>query len=466
MTRRLVLSYLLIAAFVLLLVEVPLGATFAGRARDRLLADVERDARVLAVMVEEHLEAGDVGGARSLAEGYARRTGGRVVVTDSSGSSLLDTAAPSSGRRDFSTRPEIRTAMSGTQDTGIRRSTTLDSELAYAAVPVSSGGRLIGVVRISFPTTGMRQQVRTNLLRLVALSLLVLGAVGCVGWLVARWAVAPIDELERGAERLAGGDLSGRASVGRGPPELRQLADTFNDMAARVESLVESQRAFVADGAHQLRTPLTVLRLRIESIEEALESGSAEPGRLHGDVEVILDELDRLTLIVEGLLALARAEGGTPVVSLDVAAIARSAVQRWDALAEERGVELRLDVPAGGVTARCVEHGTDQILDNLLDNALDVAPVGSVVDVAVWGSGEVVTISVRDRGPGLTASEQSRATDRFWRAPGAPSGGTGLGLAVVEELARTSGGSVDLHDPPSGPGLVADVHLPIGRPAT
>ncbi len=457
MTRRLVLAALLIAAFVLLIVEVPLGLTYAGREQDRLLADVERDARVIAGLVEERIESGDTAGVTRIVERYSRQNGGRVVVTDASGRSIADSGGASA--RDFSTRPEVRTAMSGTQAVGIRSSSTLDEEVAYAAVPVVSDGRVTGVVRVSVPTTHLRDQIRDNWIRLVVLSLLVLTAAGTFGWLVARWAVAPVSRLEDGARRLAAGDLGGRTEVDRGPPELRQLSLTFDEMAARLEVLVRSQTAFVADASHQLRTPLTVLRLRVDSIDAALAEDPVDRDALSGDIEVVAGELDRLMRIVDGLLALARSETRSTIEVVDVVEVVRSAVQRWDALAAERDVALDLTAPTS-LAARAVAGSVEQVLDNLIDNAVEVAPAGSVILLAVAAVGSVARISVRDHGPGLTPAQRERATDRFWRAPAAPPGGTGLGLAVVAELVGASGGELRLLAPDDGSGLVVEVDLP------
>lgn len=461
MTRRLVLSYVLLTAFVLLIVELPLGLTYAARAQDRLLADVERDARVLAGLVEERVESGDDSAVAVIAEQYAAQSDGRVVVTDADGTSVVDTDRPDDGPRDFSTRPEIVTALGGTQATGIRRSDTLGEELAFVAVPISSGGTLNGVVRVSFPTEELREQVRGNWLRLGLLSLLVLAGAASLGWLVARWATGPVEQLETGARRLAGGDLTGRAEVDRGPPELQHLAVTFNDMAARLEVLVRSQRAFVADASHQLRTPLTALRLRIESLEDTALAEGADPELARVDLEAIDAELERLGQLVEGLLALARSESTTATTTVDAGSVAEDAVGRWRPLAEEHGVELDLDTP-GEVPVRTVEGGLEQVLDNLLDNALVVAPRGTTIRVAVTEDGDDAVLSVRDHGPGLSPAERARATDRFWRAPGAPPGGTGLGLAIVSELTTVSGGTVTIDDPADGPGLVVRVRLPRG----
>ena len=457
MTRRLLISYLLLTAFVLVVVELPLGLTYAGRQQDRLLADVERDARVLSGLVEERVESGDADAVARISTRYAEQTGGRVVVTDDRGISLVDTARRQDDSRDFSTRPEFGAALAGTQKSGIRSSTTLGEQLAYVAVPITSGARVNGAVRVSFPTDTLRRQVRDNWLRLALLSVLVLAAAASLGWLVSRWAISPVAELEDGARRLAAGDLTGRAEVERGPPEMRQLAATFNDMAAKLELLVGSQREFVADASHQLRTPLTALRLRLEGMEDMLADGDVAAAR--PELEAVGREVDRLGQLVEGLLALARTEGATPpATTVDAAAVANDAVRRWEALADERGVRIstRAEGPA---PARTVNGALEQMLDNILDNALEVSAEGSVIDVTV-STTDAVHVRVRDHGPGLSAEDRARATDRFWRAPDAPAGGTGLGLAIVSELARASGGAVELQSPRAGTGLVVDVRLP------
>ncbi len=456
------LASLLIAAFVLLVVEVPFGLTYAGRAEDRLVSDVERDARVLAGLIEERVETHDRVGVTEAVQRYATQIGARVVVTDSDGLSIVDTSRKPDTQRDFSTRPEIDAALSGSQATGIRTSSTLGGELAYAAVPISSDGTVTGVVRVSYPTVRMRHQVMENWARIAMLSLLVLGAAAAFGWLIARWAMVPVAQLESGAQMLADGDLSGRAAVDRGPPELRRLSATFDEMAARLESLVGAQQAFVSDVSHQLRTPLTVLRLRVESIESALDR-PIDSASMHRDLDAVHDELERLIGIVEGLLALARAEGAAGLTTVDVAAAALAAQSRWDAFAEERDVQIVVDAE-GPAFAVSVVGGVEQILDNLLDNSVEVAPGGSRIEVKVSSVDRSVVLSVRDHGPGMRSDQMERAIERFWRAPDSAPGGTGLGLAIVSELAAVAGGSIELRHPDEGVGLVVVVTLPATPP--
>src|SRR4051794_14140633 len=148
MTRRLLLSYLAVTLFVLAVLEIPLGITFASREEDRLFADIERDARVLATVYEDALEEGRPTIAPDEAVAYADRTGGRVVIVDRNGISLVDTSTALELGRDFSSRPEIAKALSGGLATGSRPSETLEQQLMYVTVPIASSGRVFGAIRI------------------------------------------------------------------------------------------------------------------------------------------------------------------------------------------------------------------------------------------------------------------------------------------------------------------------------
>ncbi|MFM7067989.1 MAG: ATP-binding protein [Actinomycetes bacterium] len=459
MTRRLLASYVLLATFILLVVALPLGITYTRRAEDRLLADIERDARVMGTLVHEHVEQGDRDSVTSIVSGYSRQTGARVVVVGTDGISITDSARTNGPRRDFSTRPEFAAALGGTQASGIRRSGTLNDELAYAVVPITGGEATTGAVRVSFSTAQLQQQVRSYWLRLALLVAMVLGLAAGLGWLMSRWALAPVETLEAGAQQLAGGDLSGRISIARGPPELRALGDTFNLMATQLQRLVDSQRSFVADASHQLRTPLTAMRLRLEAVEDRVDQG--DDSGTADDLDAVTAEIDRLSGLVEGLLALARADSGaTAAVPVDVARLADDAVERWEPLASERGVTLER-VGERRVEALTIPGAVEQVLDNLIDNAIDVAPVGSPisVDVTADHGQQRVVVDVRDHGPGLSEADRARATDRFWRGPAAAHAGTGLGLAIVQQLVEASGGTVTLRQPDDGEGLEVRIEL-------
>jgi signal transduction histidine kinase len=448
--RRLLLSHVGITLLVLLVLELPLGLFFADRERDRLATAVERDATVLASIYEDALETGTPIDVRTARE-YAAATGARVVVVDADGISVIDTEAPVP--RDFSTRPEIESALDGYRSVGTRASETLDVDLLYVAVPSASGGVVHGAVRLTLPTSEVDRRILRFWLSLAAVGVVVLLTVTAISWRISRSVVRPVRALTDAAERLAAGDLRARIDVGDAPAELGQLAASFNGMADRLEALLGAQQAFVADASHQLRTPLTSLRLQLENAEaETTDAGTRQ------DLRTAIGELDRMSELVGQLLALARAEGRrVPVEAIDLTDLATERLELWAAVAAEHAVTLTLD-STGPVAASAAPGAVEQILDNLLDNALGHAPPGSVVEIVLRLDGSDAVLRLVDHGPGMGGAERARAFERFWRGA-TDRAGTGLGLPIVRTLAEQSGGNASLEDTPGG-GLTVVVRLP------
>ena len=451
MSRRLLISYLALAIVVLALLEIPLGISYARNERHDLSTNVERDAVALASLAEDALEqrASAPPAVVRLARRYQRDTGGRVVVVDAQGRALVDSESQGVGA-DFSSRPEIAAALDGTVATGTRHSNTLGTDLLYVAVPAASGGIVHGAVRITYPTSEVDERVRRYWLVLAAIAAVVLAVAVALAGGFARWIVRPLSRVEEAAGEVAAGNLNVRVPA-TGPPELRRLAGSFNEMVVQLGSLLHSQEQFVADASHQLRTPLTALRLRLENLARDGD------GRREGEFEGALEELERLSALVDGLLTLARADraASTPA-ELDVASGLGERVDAWSALAEEQQVRLVARVE-GRLHALATPGRLEQVLDNLLANALEVAPTGSDIELTAARSGPWVEIRIRDRGPGMSSEEIAHAFDRFWRG-GADEAGFGLGLAIVQRLVHADGGEIELR-PREGGGLEAILRL-------
>jgi signal transduction histidine kinase len=267
----------------------------------------------------------------------------------------------------------------------------------------------------------------------------------------------PLAELDEAVSGLKAGALGARATLTPGPPELAGVVRRFNAMADRLQELVEAQQAFIADASHQLRTPLTALRLRLETLESEADTSQ------RADLEAAITEAHRLSRLVDGLLALAKVEASKPErTMIDVDAVVEDRVDAWAPLAEERGVTLGCKTP-GSARALAVPGFMEQILDNLIANALDVSSSNTGVEVRVERRAAWVDVHVVDEGPGLSPAERLRAFDRFWRHEGnGREQGTGLGLAIVRQLVRLSGGEVALESA-AGKGLDAVVHLEAWR---
>ena len=459
MTRRLLVSYLTVTIVVLAVLEIPLGVTNARNERSELTTKVERDAVALASLAEDALESGaeQPGRLRRIAEGYEEDTGGRVVVVDAAGTAIVDTDPPAPGERSFATRPELRQALAGSVATGTRASETLGTDLLYVAVPVASSGVVHGAVRVTYPLSAVQDRVLRYWLILAAIAALVLAAVWVIGLRLARSVAKPLASVEQAAAAASAGDLSARAPEEDGPEEVRSLAASFNRTVASLADLLRARDSFVADASHQLRTPLAALRLRLENLERDVSPDA------QGELDAALGEVARLSRLVDGLLALARTDTASSrpePVALE--GLVRERIDAWSPLAGEQGVEIVARVE-GQPTVLVTPGRLEQVLDNLIANALEVSPAGSAMSIAAGRVGGTVELRVSDAGPGMTPEQRARAFDRFWSGR-AGEGGTGLGLAIVQRLVESDGGEVELREAPGG-GLEAIMRLrPAARP--
>jgi signal transduction histidine kinase len=426
-TRRLLLSYLALTVVILASLEVPLGVLNAHNQRQDLRAKVAHDATAVAALSEDSLEHGRTNdpALRVAISRYAEATDGAVVIHDTSG----------------------RLVASSVGEDGGEAEAEHVNGIAVTA-PIASRARVFGTVRITYPTGATDRRILRYWLALALAAAVVLAAAAVAGLLLSRSLSRPLRRLERAAERIGEGALDARASETDGPEEIRRLARTLNETAAKLDALVRSQLDFVSDASHQLRTPLTALRLRLENIEPNVAPEAQE------SLAAAVAETDRLARLVSELLALARAEDDVePAGRIDVAALATARVDAWSALADERGVSIQ--TTSAPVVARGGSGRVEQVLDNLLSNALDASPRGATIQVTTARRNGWVEMHVVDEGPGLAAAARAHAFDRFWHAGGE---GSGLGLTIARRLAAVDEGCVELLEADTG-GIDAVVRL-------
>ncbi len=232
----------------------------------------------------------------------------------------------------------------------------------------------------------------------------------------------------------------------------------MSTMARRLDELLRTQRTFVADASHQLRTPLTALRLRLENLQSRLP---AEPS---AELDAAIDETTRLGALVTSLLQLARADERPATGVADLARLTLDRVDTWTAVAEANGVALEAETPHGRVLVEAAPGAIEQILDNLLDNAVNASPPGSTVTARIASTDTTHDLTIVDGGAGLSDEQKLLATQRFWRAS-TTTPGTGLGLAIVDSLATSSRATVHLADAPGG-GLAVTVAFRASDPST
>jgi len=449
MTRRVAAALLALTLAILVAAVVPLALGAIAHERDSFVEDTARTAASIAGLAEARL--GDhVSDDRELTDALvtAAREGDELLLLNNHGEVVVRQGNPQNpGWHQL-------VAQSTTQNDP---TTELTSNRVIAVQTVWDDGKLsgtaIGTVVLERPTGPLNQNIANLWLYLIGLSGAAMVAAVLIAIYFARWVSRPLARLDTAARKIADGNLAVRAKTGYGPPELRRMAATFNMMAGRLEALVHGHRAMLADASHQLRTPLTALRLRLDLL--AADSGPAAAAELAGAQE----EIARLSRLVDGLLATARAEAVTEQLEqIDVMETVGERVAAWQPVADGNGVKLVAEPPPAAAPLVALGAGhLEQILDNLIDNAIDaIGDRGGTVHVSVARSAAGTMLTVADDGPGMTAHERSRA---FLRYTTGSQNGTGLGLAIVHRLVTANGGTIRLADTPGG-GLTVELDLP------
>jgi signal transduction histidine kinase len=448
--RRLVLAFAYLLVLIVIALAIPLGITVDRRAKDAFYNRIGTQAQVIASSVGGSDTPGrTLANLRRVVAGYGNQTDARIIVTDGSGQGLLladsddKDATPPKVPYNTPGRPEIGAALTGQSVRLVRHSADLGGDLLVVAYPVFSGGRVVGTVRLSQPMAQVDARVRRSweAIAVVAAVVTIIGL--AVALALATSLAQPLRSLAATAMRLGRGDLGARAEV-TGPSDVAAVAEELNRMAAELTALIDAQREFIANASHQMRTPLTGLRLRLE----ALAAGPPPDP----EAEAALREVDRMSDLVADLLVLARA--GVPprsATTSDLAEQARAAAERWRPVAEDREQTFAVDAPERPVPVGADPSDVAIVLDNLIENAIVYSPSGATVSVAVSRNGGGV-VWVADDGPGIHPTEANRVFDRFFRgrAGSAVPGGTGLGLTIVHDLAARWNGSVELDTPGRG----------------
>jgi two-component system, OmpR family, sensor kinase len=451
---RLLAAFAYVLVLVIVALEVPLALNLSRRVDAEVRSEARGQAQLLAASISGRLA--DREELDRLVRNSARDLGGRVIVVNARGRLLADSAASGAASGSYASRPEIARALEdGEVAQGERHSDSLGVDLLFTAVPVVSRGRTSGAVRVTQSVAAVDREVRGDVLALIGIGIVALLLGLAVAWFLAGSLARPLRGLAGTARRVAGGDLDARAQV-EGSSEQREVATAFNDMTERLARALRSQREFVANASHQLRTPLTGLRLRLEAA--GLKARDPEVER---DLAAAEREVERLARLLSELLTLARERERPAPERVELAAIARAAHERWEGPAEQAGQQLLLD-GEGHPEVAATEADLAVVLDNLVENALNYSPPGTEVTLG-WGtSGGWACLSVLDQGPGMDPEEAERVFERFFRGGAARGGapGTGLGLPVVQALAERWGGSVSLTARPGG-GTRAEVRLPL-----
>jgi signal transduction histidine kinase len=450
---------LVIVLVVIGLVAVGLGGllawTTAQAAQQGFFTRRLTDTVYLASLVQRPVtdaEAADLG---ALLDRYRQVYGATVHVLAADGTPFAPATAP---ELDDEGRARLDAALAG------RRSEPPPLQMPWnvaplvIAEPVLVDGEVRGAVVTVSPTTALRERELETWALITAAVLLALGLGVLVSLPVVRWILHPVHRLDEGTGRVAAAVLAGGAAApvadDSGPPELRRLSVSFDRMAETVTGALAAQRAFVADASHQLRNPLTALRLRLSNMGGHVDTAATD------DHVAALEEAERLSTLLDGLLALARTERAAPLADVDVDAAVGDRIEAWRPLAEHTGLHLHRG-GARGLAVAAPVGAVETVLDAVLDNAVKFSTAGGSITVHTATRDGGVEISVRDTGPGIPPDELDRATDRFWRSPAQSNvEGSGLGLAIAARTLELAGGTLCLEGPEGG-GLRVVARLPV-----
>ncbi|MEC4722586.1 ATP-binding protein [Noviherbaspirillum sp. CPCC 100848] len=337
------------------------------------------------------------------------------------------------------------------------------AELGFATIDTGDGPWRVystqhgnTVVQVAQPLSARRELAADTALRTIKPLLLLFPFLGALVWLTVTAGLLPIGRVAREVQAR---DADSLAPIGAGalPQEIRPLTDALNDLLARLDHALHVQRAFVADAAHELRSPLTALKLQIQLAERA--GNETERSAAFAELR---QGFERATRLVQQLLTLARQEPGAAAdvqEEIDLDALARRVVSDLTPAAQDKGIDLGVaeSGTGGGAGVTGDPEALRILLNNLVENAIRYTPQDGRVTVGVRRSGDRLALTVEDSGPGIPPAELDRVFDRFYRVPGTGVPGSGLGLAIVQQVAERHGAEVSLQNLQGG--LLATVEF-------
>lgn len=336
--------------------------------------------------------------------------------------------------------------------------------MRFATLPVDGAGPEVGAVVVAAALSAVAFGPAELLGSMVLVMPLILLASGVLGWFLAGRAMRPVEQLMDEVQEVTDGrSLHRRVAVPSSGDEVARLAITLNAMFSRLEQSFSQLRRFTADASHELKTPLTVLRA---GVERSLVHPGTPPEVLEA-LDTTLEQLNQLNELVDSLLMLARADEGRVPLALeeaDLRALVVDVGETAEMLAEQHGLEARVSVPEHPVQVRVDAHRMQQLLLNLVTNAVKYTPAGGWVELLLEDEEAGARLVVRDSGIGIASVDLPHIFDRFWRADPARSRtgdrpGVGLGLAITKWIAEAHGGTIAVQSRP-GRGSSFVVTLP------
>ena len=440
------------------------------RARDQ--ASTEK----LAVEVAPLYQGARMDALQTLLTTSGGELGGRLMVLDEFGKVQADSYSELNGSR--IELPEVSAILNngkivdyGVHQLGSGDGLTLLSFFApyddnavwagYCTAALTSQGKTVGILLFSSPIQDMMQRLTSLQSRMALYFIAAAVAAMAIALVISRVITKPIVTLTRGIQRMGRGDLSVRVPV-RGSGELRRLSETFNVMSEKLEMLDKSRNQFVSNASHELKTPLSTMKILLENIIYQPEMDAELRMEFLSDVN---REINRLNLIISDLLTLVSMDSKNMRLNRETfrfADVVTDVAHRLSIVADQRKQEIRLQI-ADSCEMYADMAKLTQVVYNIMDNAIKYTPEGGQIRVRLIRAGRDAILRISDNGPGIPKEDQPHIFDRFYRVDKARSrdtGGTGLGLSIVNQLVLMHGGSVSVQSE-EGHGSTFTVELPI-----
>ena len=446
------------AAMAALLTGLVSSTLYAQRTRQASLATEK-----LAASAAPFFASADLDGLTDMLYSAAAEVEGRILLIDKSGKIQLDTLSLQEGTRTHA--EEAITVLSGGESLvyGIH---PLEEDGEYAALCAAAmlhNGEIIGAVLVSTPVTELREAIQAVEKQLMTLFVAVAAAALIAALIFAVTLTAPIKALTSTIRRMGKGDLSARVEV-RASGELKELADSYNAMAEKIEHFDKSRSQFVQNASHELKTPLATMKILLENLIYQPDM----PPELRAEfMQDMNHEIDRLSGIITDLLTLTQMDSQNDALKLeklDLSVLCEETVHALQPAADKGRLTLTAELaPAVTITGDASKLG--QVVYNLIDNAVKYTPEGGAVTVTLTADSREAALTVRDTGIGIPKEDLSHIFDRFYRVDKARSratGGTGLGLSIVRQMVQLHGGEITVTSE-SGEGSAFTVTLPVRK---
>lgn len=438
---RLVLTYLGIIILTLIVLSTYILATTSQYLYNQKKVETLADANVAANLVAQHIQGGSKR-AQDVISQLNIPSSTRVIVSNINAEVLYDTSTSNNIEGKVLVKEEILSAIGGKDVVNTYKEKDVGT-VVQAAVSIIYDSRIVGVVYINSIAKEADDFISDITWLLYVISIVVCILIGVLSSVMADIIISPVEKLTKIITNMDA-DISDEPIKIMGSVEVESLAGAFNALTQRLGDMEDQRRGFVSNASHELKTPLSAIKLLSESI---LSMQEIDEGTVREFMTDINGEIDRLNKIIERLLTLTKLDSGALQLSLkvtDVNEMAQRIVKSLLPVAENKDISLRL-VTEGEILAMVDREKLWQVVYNLTDNAIKYTLSGGVVEVSVTDDAEQVRIEVSDNGIGIPEKDLERIFDRFYRVDKArsrESGGTGLGLSIVKSLVQMHEGDI------------------------